>query len=138
MMDDFSNELDRRPRPMPPAELRERVLSAVSRELAIPKRRKPLWERAAEIAVAASLVLGVGMNVWQWRADQAWNQRVFGPPLATHEFTDHGGGIQGSDSQLAQLQRQRVVSRATSWERWQRRGQWQTDLAIEVVAHRGG
>lgn len=68
MTDELSHELDRLPRPAAPEELRERVLSAVSRELANRKRRVPRWERAAEIAVAASLVLGVGMNVWQWRA----------------------------------------------------------------------
>jgi hypothetical protein len=68
MMDELADELERRPRPAAPAELRERVLSAVSRELVNHKRRVPRWERAAEIAVAASLVLGVGMNVWQWRA----------------------------------------------------------------------
>ncbi len=47
------------PPPAPPA-LRARVLAAVEGELA--KRRKPRWERVLELSVAASFVLGVGLN----------------------------------------------------------------------------
>jgi hypothetical protein len=65
-----------------PAELRARVLSAVDGQLAdqscataglsssadrAPAR--PRWERILEIAVAASLLLGIGLNAWQWRSD---------------------------------------------------------------------
>jgi hypothetical protein len=138
MTDDLENELELLLRPAAPAGLRGRVLSAVAQELTARKRRVPLWERAAEIAVAASLLLGVGMNLWQWRENQAWHQRVFGPSSAASDCADHGGAMQDSDPQLAQLQRQRVVSRPTSWERWQRRGQWQTQLALEIAAQPGG
>jgi len=60
----------------PPAspELRERVLSAVNRELA--RRRKPAWERAFELGVAACLTLGIGLNAWQWRGDLGWQDEV--------------------------------------------------------------
>jgi hypothetical protein len=55
------------PRPAPVA-LRSQTLAAVDRELA--RRQKPRWERGFELAVAASLVLGVGLNVWLWRTDE--------------------------------------------------------------------
>ena len=56
------------PRPAP-AELRSRTLAAIERELV--RRQKPRWERAFELAVAASLLLGVGLNVWLWRTAES-------------------------------------------------------------------
>jgi hypothetical protein len=56
------------PRPAPVA-LRLQTLSAVERELA--RQRTPRWERGFELAVAASLLLGVGLNVWLWRTDES-------------------------------------------------------------------
>ncbi len=44
-----------------PDELRQRVLAAVEPHLV--RRKKPRWERTIELAVAASLALGVGLNV---------------------------------------------------------------------------
>jgi hypothetical protein len=70
------------PRPAP-AELRARTLSAVDRELA--RRRKPRWERAFQWAVAASLLVGVGLNVWLWRAGAARPAMHGAPGLATRE-----------------------------------------------------
>lgn len=64
-----------KPQPAPP-ELRPRVLAAVERELI--RRKKPRWERALELGVAASLVIGVGWNVLQWRADERWQSGVYG------------------------------------------------------------
>lgn len=51
------------PQPAPPA-LRTRVLAAVEGELS--NRRKPRWERVLELSVAASFVLGVGLNAWEF------------------------------------------------------------------------
>ena len=48
-----------------PAALRSPTLAADERELA--RRRTPRWERGFELAVAASLVLGIGLNTWLWR-----------------------------------------------------------------------
>jgi hypothetical protein len=67
MTDDLPEIFDRLDTPQPPAELRARVLAAVDRELT--RRRKPRWERALELGVAASFVLGVGLNVWQVSAE---------------------------------------------------------------------
>ncbi len=50
-----------------PTALRGRVLEAVEKELA--PRRKPAWERALELGVAACLALGVGLNAWQWQSE---------------------------------------------------------------------
>ena len=47
------------PRPAPPG-LRERTLAAVERELKRP--RKPRWECVLELSVAASFLLGIGLN----------------------------------------------------------------------------
>ncbi len=47
------------PRAAPP-ELRQRTLASVNRALAV--RRKPRWERVLELSVAATFVLGVGLN----------------------------------------------------------------------------
>ena len=91
MTDDISNELtDEFARLTPrkaPVELRPRVLAVVNDELsasasinAAPKRRKPRWERALELATAASLALGIGMHAWQSQHDAAWREQVFGRP----------------------------------------------------------
>ena len=64
------------PRPAPD-ELRMRVLDAVAHELA--RRTRSRWELVLECTVAASFVLGVGLNVWQQQADEAWQVRVYGP-----------------------------------------------------------
>jgi hypothetical protein len=61
-----------------PAELRAKTLAAVGRELS--RRRKPRWERIVELSVAASLALGIGLNVWLVRSDEAWHARVVGVP----------------------------------------------------------
>jgi hypothetical protein len=64
------------PRPAP-ARLRREVLSVVERELSRP--RKPRWEQAFELGVAASLALGIGLNAWQWRGDLGWRNQVDTP-----------------------------------------------------------
>lgn len=66
MTDEPPEIFDRLKPPQAPAELRLRVLVAVGREL---KSRKPRWERALELTVAASFALGVGLNVWQFSAE---------------------------------------------------------------------
>ena len=99
MTDDMTSELpDEFARLTPqkaPAELRQRVLAAVDEELALPtsvnaasKRRKPRWERALELATAASVALGIGMHVWQSQHDAAWREQVFGRPTETNAIAD--------------------------------------------------
>jgi hypothetical protein len=66
-----------------PAALRLQTLAAVDGELV--RRRTPRWERALELAVAASLVLGIGLNTWLWQADDAWQTRGRPAGAAAHE-----------------------------------------------------
>ncbi|REK12347.1 MAG: hypothetical protein DWQ37_12345 [Planctomycetota bacterium] len=95
MNDELPEFFERAKPPAAPAALRARVLSAVERELA--PRRKPAWERALEWGVAASLTLGIGMNIWQWQRpgplashskpapNAQWTPRS---PLADEQLTD--------------------------------------------------
>jgi hypothetical protein len=64
MNDDLPEIFDQVQPPPAPPHLRARTLAAVNGELA--KHRKPRWERVLELSVAASFVLGVGLNVWQF------------------------------------------------------------------------
>jgi hypothetical protein len=68
--------------PPAPAELRARVLGAVEQELK--RKRRPRWERMFELASAACLLIGIGLTVWQWKADAAWRSRTFEPSVAKH------------------------------------------------------
>jgi len=96
------------PQPAPP-KLRPRVLTAVERELA--RRKKPVWERALEVGVAASLVIGVGLNVWQWQADKRWQAGVHGPLPATAEHQDLIDVVASvTDEATAQMLVDRLVS----------------------------
>lgn len=100
MTDDMSSELPeefaRLTPQKAPAELRPRVLAAVNEALAASstkviageRRRKPRWERALELATAASLALGIGMHVWQSQHDAAWREQVFGRPTETNAIAD--------------------------------------------------
>lgn len=101
-----------RPRPAP-RELRHRVLAAVDRRLAnrsftatrLPDDCSPriaLWERAAELAVAASLLLGIGMNAWQWRSAPAWQARIHGAPVVSDAVAALGEAVASvTDAQVA-------------------------------------
>src|SRR5665213_2330932 len=73
--------------------LRNRVLDAVAQQLSAhsfqqqpeqeSKHRRVRWERMCEWSVAAALVLGIGLNVWQHTADEAWQTRLYGPSPIT-------------------------------------------------------
>jgi hypothetical protein len=59
-------------------ELRPQVLDAVASQL----RAEPAspWLRWSALAVAASLLAGIGLNVWVSRASERHLARLFGPP----------------------------------------------------------
>jgi hypothetical protein len=110
-MSDELPEIFERVRPVAaPAELRQRVLSAVERE--IRTRRKPAWERALEWGVAACLVLGIGLNAWQWRTGRPW-QRALAPapnaPLQAESLPLSGQQL--AEQQLADLVSKRAQPR---------------------------
>ena len=113
------------PRPAP-AELRAQTLAAVERELA--QRRKPRWERALELAVAASLLLGVGLNVWLWQSDAARqiNLAQHGPSTAAREVAQAVASAAGLDAgrwvqnAFARAESRKRGRGATGNERFQR------------------
>jgi hypothetical protein len=67
-------------------ELREQVLAAVGRELsAHPVSR---WERWLGLAVAASVLLGVVLNVWANKATDRRLARLYGPPPVPRQIAE--------------------------------------------------
>ncbi|MEX0641646.1 MAG: hypothetical protein WD468_03045 [Pirellulales bacterium] len=106
MTDELPEMFDRVTPPAPPA-LRPRVLAAVDRELA--PRGKPVWERAMEIGVAACLVFGIGLNVWQWQSGTDWQQRVNRTSVELAATGGHAGDVASSDAQVDQLIRDRLA-----------------------------
>jgi hypothetical protein len=128
-----------------PSELRARVLSAVDRQLADKSdasadpasgaiaglsssacraQAGSRWERVLEIAVAASLVVGVGSNLWQWRRYDEWQARVYGPPPISAAIAELAATVESvTDAQTAQA----VVERFSAG-RASRRSSEQTGL----------
>lgn len=111
MSDDLPPRFERlTPRAAPNA-LRARVLRAVDRELTI--RRKPRWERTMEIAVAAALLIGLGLNLFEYWTDEAFQDRLFGPPAIPNQIAEIAQTIQlATDAETArQLQRPFLAAR---------------------------
>lgn len=121
------------PRPAP-GELRKRVMAAVDDQLPLssiasdtnPTRQRggrptssPLlpslarrvsgWERTAELFVAASLVIGVGWNAWQWRDSRSWQTAVFGAPAVPSSVASLGEAVASvTDVEVARAIIQRI------------------------------
>lgn len=123
LTDGWPDELARVSPQKAPADLRPRMLAAVSEALsaaanttAAPMPRKPRWERALELATAASLVIGIGMNVWQARPDATWREQAVRRATEAEAIT-----AKPSDGSAA-----RAIAHAdaakddarTSWERY--------------------
>ncbi len=81
MNDDLEQRLGRLTPRGPRAELRPQVLAVVARRLQA-NRESRVFRRAA-LAVAVSLVLGVGLNVALSRASDQRMARLLGPPPCT-------------------------------------------------------
>jgi hypothetical protein len=97
---------DLRPRTAP-VRLRREVLAAVDRELS--RRRKPRWERALELAVAACFLVGVGLTAWQWKSEGPW-QRLGTPPASSggDRYADRPAF---GDDRLAEFVNKRLAAR---------------------------
>jgi len=66
--------------------LRERVLAAIGRELSADPLAR--WERRLGLAVAASIALGIVLNVWAVRTDRQCQARLYGPPPIPRQIAD--------------------------------------------------
>jgi hypothetical protein len=96
------------------AELRDEVLGAVADEL-VPTRPTPVrrarWDFRVGAAIAVSLILGVVLNVWAIRSDDARQARLFGPeplPRQICETVETAERVAGPE--CAEMIRQRLVS----------------------------
>ena len=135
LTDGWPDELARLSPRMAPAELRPRVLAAVSAALsaaanttASPKRRTPRWERALELATAASLVIGIGMNLWQARPDATWREQAVRRALEAKAITAKQSDG-SADGAIAHADAAKADAR-TSWERYH---QFLRDLAATTA-----
>ena len=66
--------------------LREQVLAAVGRELSADPLAR--WERRLGLAVAASIALGIVLNVWAVRVDRQVQARLYGPRPVPRQIAD--------------------------------------------------
>ena len=88
MMDDLEQLLGQHSPGEPDKLLRKRVLGAVAEELA--RRPAANWASRAAWAVAALLLIGIGLNMWAYRADRERLARYFAPrpPQAVLDVAD--------------------------------------------------
>ncbi|MHC4176791.1 MAG: hypothetical protein ACYSWU_04750 [Planctomycetota bacterium] len=95
-------------------ELREQVLAAVGRELSA--RPVSRWERRLGLAVAASILLGVVLNVWAVRSDRRSRARLYGPRPVPKRIADIAEGVESvTDAEIGQLVQQQLS--AAWWSR---------------------
>ena len=106
------------PCPAPP-ELRQRVLAAVTRELAA---GRPLrWERWCGLAVAAGLLLGLGLNAWVVQAQEQRLARLYGPRPVPQQIVELARAVESvTDAETAQRVQQQL---ATAQQQRQHRSQ---------------
>jgi len=96
------------PRGAPPP-LRERVLDSVTRELAV--RPAAHWSRWAWGALAASLLLGVALNVGLERAHEAKLAEIYGPKPVPREVAEMTRTIEKvTDKQTASWYQQELLA----------------------------
>ena len=108
MNDDIEQLLGRMtPRGVRP-ELRPQVLAAVASEL----KAEPAspWLRRCALAVAASLLLGIGMNIWASTVTERRLARLFGPPPVSKQAMELAKDIEKiTDAQTGQWVYQRLT-----------------------------
>jgi hypothetical protein len=75
-------------------ELRCRVLEAVDGELLAKKEKPSRGMRWAALATAASLLLGIGLNVWASRESERRFARLFGPPPVSKQAMELAADVE--------------------------------------------
>jgi hypothetical protein len=96
-------------------ELRPRVLAAVASQL----QTEPAspWLRRSALAVAASLLLAVAMNIWASRAADRRLAQLFGPPPVSKRAMELAKAVESiTDAQTAQWAYQRLAAPRPSGE----------------------
>ena len=89
--------------------LRGRVLAAVGRELAA-DRVSP-WGRRLGLAVAASLLLGVVLNVWVNKASDRRLARLYGPPPVPRQIAEVAEAVASvTDAEIGSRMEQQLVA----------------------------
>jgi hypothetical protein len=133
--DEWPDELARLSPQKAPADLRPRVLTAVSEALSAatnttdaPKRRKPRWERTLELATAASLLIGIGMNLWQARPDATWREQAVRRALEAKAIT-----AKQPDGSAARAIAHADAAKADARTSWERYHQLLRDLAATTA-----
>jgi hypothetical protein len=95
-------------------ELRSQILAAVEAQL----QTEPAspWLRRCALAVAASLLAGIGMNIWASKESERHLAQLYGPPPVSKRAMEVAKMIEGvTDAQTAQWVYQRLaVPRAAS------------------------
>jgi hypothetical protein len=90
-------------------ELRDRVLGAVAQQLALSPGVARLWRWAG--AVAAGLLLGVGLNVWVIRTTEARLARLYGPPTVPQPIVAVAEAVESvTDAETARWVQQRLFA----------------------------
>jgi len=92
-----------------PAELRERVLGAVARELAPRAGAWREWRWAG--AVAAGIFLGVALNIWAVRNIEGRLAGLYGPPAVPRPVVEVAEAVASvTDAETAHWVQQRLVA----------------------------
>jgi hypothetical protein len=96
-------------------EVRPQVLEAVANELLKEKEKPSRRLRCATLATAASILLGIGMNVWVSKASERRMAQIFGPPPVSKQAMELAEAVEKiTDKQTGQwVYRQMTASRPT-------------------------
>jgi hypothetical protein len=95
-------------------ELREQVLAAVGRELSA--ERPSRWQRRLGLAVAASILLGIVLNMWANKATDRRLARLYGPPPTPRQIAEVAEMVASvTDAQTGRRVRQQLS--AAWWSR---------------------
>jgi hypothetical protein len=100
------------PRGVPP-ELRPRVLAAVASRLQT--RPETFWRRRFALAAAASILVGIGLNVWACKASDLRMARLFGPSPLSKQALDLVNTVEkATDAQTGQWVLRQITARLPS------------------------
>ena len=90
-------------------ELRPQVLAAVASQLEV-EPASP-WLRRSTLAVAASILVGIAMNIWASEVAERRLAMLFGPPPVSKQAMELANAVEkATDARTAQLIYQRLAA----------------------------